>query len=653
MSQFNDQINEVREEVINAALLASLIYVFPALIFSISRYFDIGWHNIFLVHIGFALSILMLNLFRHKLSVSVKVHVFVSLFFIITVIGLLWFKVAGASYMIFVCISIATLLYGRKSGYFYFAIYLIAFAVIAYLHISSVIEVKLDFNQYLNNTLTWISHVVGYVFGVLVIIYSVSLFYNLFTHTIGTLEQKSKELHYSEERFRTFMEKYPYPISIKDVHQNYVYLNKATLELDGIKQKVSQNDKAEDLFPEDISEKINKADKYVIENDDFVNVDVVARLNNRNHYHTLIKFPLLGPEGEKLIGGITINNTEQKLAEQNLEISEHKYRSIFEGSIDGFIFLNEENRILECNQSICKLLGYQRAELIGKNMDLIVHPKCIDYENKLLGDRNLEDTGFSGIYEQVYQSATGKNISVELTINKLLLGGEKYYWVLVRDLTEKKMMDKKLFEVMVESEERERARYARELHDGLGPLLSTCKIYHHSYVNAQDKKTQEEFSVRTEELLDEALTSIKEISNNLSPEVLKKYGLTQSLVSFANRLKEVTSVEFIIDSDVNERLSEVVEITLYRTLVELINNSIKYSGASLITIDLKQTKELIRAIYKDNGVGFDYEQEKKASKGFGLLNLENRIGKIGGEFIYSTREGKGVNVYINLKSVEI
>jgi len=213
-----------------------------------------------------------------------------------------------------------------------------------------------------------------------------------------------------------------------------------------------------------------------------------------------------------------------------------------------------------------------------------------------------------------------------------------------------KESEQKIFRTMVSSEERERERYAKELHDGLGPLLSTSMIYLHTMLEEKEIETLKEYIDRTYGLLEEAVQSIREISNNLSPDILKKFGTVQAVRSFIEKLKLVSKIDFVINSNLECRLTETLEFTIYRTITELINNSIKYSRAKKIDINIQYNEGNLNLSYSDDGVGFDYEKVKEKGSGFGLTNLENRILKLEGQYNYFSAPGKGTNVNIIIQT---
>ncbi len=215
------------------------------------------------------------------------------------------------------------------------------------------------------------------------------------------------------------------------------------------------------------------------------------------------------------------------------------------------------------------------------------------------------------------------------------------------DVTDRKQKRKEIIEAMVNAEENERGRMAKELHDGLGPLVSTSKIYAQSLSKITDKAKKEEYVARLVQILDDTLNEVRNISNNISPHILRNYGLKDAVQSFIDKLKPVSDIQFQIKYDANIQLSQTFEFTIYRTLVEMVNNSIKYAQAQNISIFFTKLNEFVEIRYTDDGQGFDLEKQK--NKGFGLTNMESRIVNLGASYEFNTSPGNGVEVIIKIQ----
>jgi signal transduction histidine kinase len=213
----------------------------------------------------------------------------------------------------------------------------------------------------------------------------------------------------------------------------------------------------------------------------------------------------------------------------------------------------------------------------------------------------------------------------------------------VHDITEKKLFQKNMVKAIIQTEEKERAHFSKELHDGLGPLLSTIKLYLQWSERPSINKSREEIIGKAAEILEEALTTVKEISTKLSPHLLANYGLSSAIKSFVEKLNETASYNIEFESNTNRRFDGDVEASLYRAIIECINNTLKYANAKNIFIKLNETGSQIQLQYKDDGSGFDIAKAIDEHKGLGLFNLQNRLHTIGGKVDLKSEKGNGVD----------
>jgi signal transduction histidine kinase/Tfp pilus assembly protein PilF len=221
-----------------------------------------------------------------------------------------------------------------------------------------------------------------------------------------------------------------------------------------------------------------------------------------------------------------------------------------------------------------------------------------------------------------------------------------------------KQTRRKMFSKIIEIEEKERKRFAEDLHDGLGPLLSSVNLYVNelkSDRHTRDKK--DEFMQYTSELITEAIKNTKSIANNLMPGVLNDYGLVTAIETFSSKLKKSGSINISVLSDKqDQRYHPALEITLYRVILEMINNTIKHAHATNIAIDINDNDKILSVKYEDDGDGFDLENTlRDPKKGMGLGNIRNRVKSIGGNCVLESQEGKGMRclIDINYKKYDI
>lgn len=158
-----------------------------------------------------------------------------------------------------------------------------------------------------------------------------------------------------------------------------------------------------------------------------------------------------------------------------------------------------------------------------------------------------------------------------------------------------------------------------------------------------------EVMIHAEKLIDESITSLKEISNKLSPHVLNNLGLKKAVKSFITHMSPVDNLNISFDSNLGEkRYPYNTEVVLYRVICELINNSLKHAEARNIYITLMDEADGIRLDYLDDGIGFDSKILEIGEKGMGFANIRSRIKSLNGTIeIYSVpNEGVRVNVII-------
>ncbi len=215
----------------------------------------------------------------------------------------------------------------------------------------------------------------------------------------------------------------------------------------------------------------------------------------------------------------------------------------------------------------------------------------------------------------------------------------------IRELeTEKQLM---ATQSLLKGQEEERSRIAKDLHDGLGGLLSGVKLQlgamkGNLILSEQDGLT---FN-RVLNNLEESIGEMRRVAHNMMPETLLKFGLPQALEDYCEGLSR--QQPFSIQCDfrgMEERLEHSTELVLYRIVQELINNAVKHSGASSILVQIiRHDKEQLNLTVEDNGTGFDANQEYTNSAG--LRNIVSRVKYLNGKIDIQSESGKGTSVYI-------
>lgn len=149
-------------------------------------------------------------------------------------------------------------------------------------------------------------------------------------------------------------------------------------------------------------------------------------------------------------------------------------------------------------------------------------------------------------------------------------------------------------------------------------------------------------------ILKDAISSIREISNNVSPHNLKHFGLIPALTQFIESFGNLVDIKLNQNVD-KTRFPTIVEISCFRIIKELLNNSLKHSRATIVALDIIYENKKLLIEYQDNGIGFDLEETiSREHKGMGLLNILNRLTAIKANYDMKSTQGEGFNFKMNL-----
>lgn len=214
----------------------------------------------------------------------------------------------------------------------------------------------------------------------------------------------------------------------------------------------------------------------------------------------------------------------------------------------------------------------------------------------------------------------------------------------------KRLTQKRILNTIISTEEKERRRFSKDLHDGLGPILSSIKLSISALKRSEQYTGQNAILENTTISIEEAIKSLKEISNNLSPHILNNFGIYRAVNNFVNMLSLPSNLKVKLLGNIStQRFSQNTEAIVYRTVCELVNNAIKHANATQITIDITVEKESLNITVSDNGKGFDvelYEQDSK--QGMGLYNISSRVTSLKGEMTIESIKSLGTTVKIKL-----
>jgi PAS domain S-box-containing protein len=334
---------------------------------------------------------------------------------------------------------------------------------------------------------------------------------------------------------------------------------------------------------------------------------------------------------------------DRELTEHQLTLSEIKFRNVFNIISDGIILLNQDYKIIDINNGMTKMTGLSKEKLNNRSLDsLFSDAKKLKYS---LGKKNFQSSLFNKNEHQLKTVDRDKTIPVEINLIPFQLDPEIMYVALLKNITDAKENEIKIMNAVISSEEEERLRIARDLHDSVGPYLSAARLYIQSMEFSEDQRSVQ-IKKELTELMNLSISSVREISGNLGSHVLRSLGLRAALQSYIEKINPDGNIHFELTIPDHFPFVENVEMALFRVLAELIINSVKYGSPVNIGIVLTDSTGKVTLAYNEDGIGFNLQKALEKQKGMGLYNIHSRIQALGGTVDFHSFPGNGVSVYM-------
>lgn len=205
---------------------------------------------------------------------------------------------------------------------------------------------------------------------------------------------------------------------------------------------------------------------------------------------------------------------------------------------------------------------------------------------------------------------------------------------------------------IVENQENEQNRIAREIHDGIGQMLTGLKFSLES-INLDDKEKATQKVEYLKQLSLDIIKGVRTATFNLMPPELSDHGINSALSKLTHELSKLTgkNILFFNKTDFDKRLESLVEINIYRLTQEAINNAIKYAESSHIIVQLSHSDNILSIIIDDNGKGFEVsevEKRRNSESGMGLLFMNERVQYINGRVFINSILGEGTRITFNI-----
>ena len=221
-----------------------------------------------------------------------------------------------------------------------------------------------------------------------------------------------------------------------------------------------------------------------------------------------------------------------------------------------------------------------------------------------------------------------------------------------KSFDEKMNQQKIISSKIIENQEKEQNRIAKDVHDGIGQMLTGLK-YNLESIDTKDIEKTTAKVQHLKELTTNIIKGVRTATFNLTPPELTDYGIVPAITKLTLELGKLTGKEIVLfnKTDFNQRLDSLSEINIYRITQEAINNAIKYAESTHIIVSMSHSKKLLSIVIDDNGKGFNPDKVKHVKTGdggMGMTFMKERIKYIDGRLFLTSEEGKGTRVTLNI-----
>ncbi len=440
----------------------------------------------------------------------------------------------------------------------------------------------------------------------------------------GTLSNMGN-VYFDQERYREAIDIYLRALDYIDTARNKYYLSSTLNNLANGYSRIDQFDSAFYYAKKGLAIREDAGDKkgLVSSLSQLGNLYITANSDYKKGLPLLERSLKLAREI-----GVIKDHKDVLLSLAAAYYSQGKYQRAYDHLMEGKA-LNDSIFSESSSRSISELqIKYETERQIRENSELKSAKKVQDAE---LEAKNM----------QVRLLIAGLLVILLLSVILLQIYRGKQRLALAAST---KAMEQSRFRSILETEEKERARIARELHDGLSQLIVSAKLH----VDAIDAPEDEKVFLNTAaNLLNESLEEIRNISHDLMPGALLRLGLQKAMLESVEQLSGNTKIQIHTDLNLNKDPSEDIGLALFRIYQECLSNMIKYSGATHITIRLFEDRSGIILNMEDDGKGFD-TRLVEASKGIGWDNIRFRVDLFKGSFEVKSSEGQGTRIEVRI-----
>jgi PAS domain S-box-containing protein len=343
------------------------------------------------------------------------------------------------------------------------------------------------------------------------------------------------------------------------------------------------------------------------------------------------------------------SNPVARRSKSALSDSKERMRAVLQTAVEGIITIDERGNIESLNPAVEKMFGYRAAELIGKNVSILMpSPYRHEHDGYLANYRRTGRAKIIGIGREVLgQRRDGTIFPMDLSVGEMRLAGGRMFTGILRDITERKRLEKEILEIS----DREQRRIGQDLHDDLGQHLAGIELLTEVLQRNLAGKSKPE-AARAADItrhVRQAITQTKILARGLVPVVLESEGLMSALQQLASNSEKIFRITCEFHCQPPVPVADLAVATqLYRIAQEALSNAVRHGQAKRIQIRLQAPGDRILLMIKDHGVGF--RKSRTNAKGMGLRIMKYRAGMIGAALEIQQDLDGGTSVICSLRN---
>ncbi len=334
---------------------------------------------------------------------------------------------------------------------------------------------------------------------------------------------------------------------------------------------------------------------------------------------------------------------ELNMANNNTVVPD--YARFFDLGVDMFCIANMEGFFVEVNQAFMRTLGYTRDELLSSPFVDFVHPADVE---STLGELSANKSGKQTLhFQNRYKCKDG---SWKIIAWQAIPDSEGLIFASARDITEEKNKEDIVRRSIIGAQDTERQRIAKEIHDGVCQSLVAIQLNFHLLEPEEDNKKA--YYQTANKLIKNSIREMRAYAHNLQPPELAAESITEAITNLCSRTEILSDIEINFECQCSTgfelRLDLEQKTHIYRIVQEFINNSLKHSNCTMISmVCALKTDHLLELSLSDNGKGLAQDINSSMKLGSGLANILTRIQLIHGKFKFKTKSS-GFNITVSV-----